>query len=76
MNIMKKLVYLFGLLSLWMVTSVSAQSLKSQDATAEDYLPLLQASGYKIYSFDISEFLNDTYHFTFKIKEYVNNIGF
>ena len=69
---MKKLVYVFSLLSLWMVASVSAQSVKSQDATAEDYLPLLQASGYKIYSFDISEFLNDTYHFTFKIKEYVN----
>ena len=65
---MKKLVYVFSLLSLWMVASVSAQSVKSQDATAEDYLPLLQASGYKIYSFDISEFLNDTYHFTFKIK--------
>lgn len=69
---MKKLVYVFSLLSLWMVASVSAQSVKSQDATAEDYLPLLQASGYKIYSFDISEFLNETYHFTFKIKEYVN----
>ena len=69
---MKKFVYVFSLLSLWMVASVSAQSVKSQDATAEDYLPLLQASGYKIYSFDISEFLNDTYHFTFKIKEYVN----
>ena len=69
---MKKLVYIFSLLSLWMVTSVSAQSVKSQDATAEDYLPLLQASGYQVYSFDISEFLDDTYYFTFRIKEYVN----
>ena len=32
---MKKLVYVFSLLSLWMVASVSAQSVKSQDATAE-----------------------------------------
>ena len=71
---MKKLVYLFGLLSLWMVTSVSAQSLKSQDAMAEDYLPLLQASGYQVYSFDISEFLDDTYYFKFQIKEYENKV--
>ena len=69
---MKKLVYLFSLLSLWMATSVSAQSLKKQEATMEDYLPLLQVSGYQVYSFDISEFLDDTYHFSFKIKEYVN----
>lgn len=69
---MKKLVYIFSLLSLWMVTSVSAQSVKSQDATAEDYLPLLQASGYQVYSFDISEFLDGTYNFTFRIKEYVD----
>ena len=69
---MKKLVCLFSLLSLWMVTSVSAQSVKRQEATMEDYLPLLQASGYQVYSFDISEFLNDTYRFSFKIKEYTN----
>lgn len=69
---MKKLNYIFVLLSLCMVTSVSAQSVKPQEATMNDYLPLLQASGYQVYSFDISEFLDDTYHFTFKIKEYVN----
>ena len=69
---MKKLNYIFVLLSLCMVTSVSAQSVKPQEATMDDYLPLLQASGYQVYSFDISEFLDDTYHFTFKIKEYVN----
>lgn len=72
MKNMRKLVCLFGVLSLWMATSVSAQSLKKQEATMEDYLPLLQASGYQVYSFDISEFLDDTYHFSFKIKEYVN----
>lgn len=69
---MKKLNYIFVLLSLCMVTSVSAQSVKPQEATMNDYLPLLQASGYQVYSFDISDFLDDTYHFTFKIKEYVN----
>ena len=72
MKNMRKLVCLFSLLSLWMATSVSAQSLKKQEATMEDYLPLLQVSGYQVYSFDISEFLDDTYYFSFKIKEYVN----
>ena len=72
MKNMRKLVCLFSLLSLWMTASVSAQSLKKQEATMEDYLPLLQVSGYQVYSFDISEFLDDTYHFSFKIKEYVN----
>mgnify|MGYP003508468405 CR=1 FL=1 len=72
MKNMRKLVCLFSLLSLWMAASVSAQSLKKLEATMEDYLPLLQVSGYQVYSFDISEFLDDTYHFSFKIKEYVN----
>ena len=72
MKNMRKLVCLFSLLSLWMATSVSAQSLKKQEATMEDYLPLLQVSGYQVYSFDISEFLDDPYYFSFKIKEYVN----
>lgn len=69
---MKKLNYIFVLLSLCMVTSVSAQSIKSQEATMDDYLPLLQTTGYQAYSFDISEFSDDTYNFTFRVKEYVN----
>ena len=64
---MKKSVCLFGILSLWMVMSVSAQSLKQQEATMEDYLPLLQASGYQVYSFDISEFADESYLLTFKV---------
>ena len=69
---MQKLIYVLSLLSLWMVTSVSAQSIKKQEATMEDYIPLLQASGYDVYSFDISEFMDETYQFIFQIKEYVN----
>ena len=69
---MKKLNFIFILLTLSVIIPVSAQSLKPQEAKMDDYLPLLQASGYQIYSFDISEFLNDTYYFTVKIKEYVN----
>lgn len=71
---MKKSVCLFGILSLWMAMSVSAQSVKQQEATMEDYLPLLQASGYKVYSFDISEFADESYLLTFKVKEYTDSI--
>ena len=69
---MKKLVFVLSILSLWMVTSVSAQTVKKQEAVMEDFLPLLQASGYRVYSFDISEFLDESYFFNFQIREYVN----
>ena len=49
-----------------MAAFVSAQSIKPQTATFEDYIPLLNQAGYQVYSFDISEFLNDTYQVTFK----------
>ena len=42
---MKKLICLVCLAMSVMVGSVSAQSIKSQDAITDDYLPLLQASG-------------------------------
>ena len=69
---MKKLICLVCLAMSVMVGSVSAQSIKSQDAITDDYLPLLQASGYRVYSFDISEFLDESYFFNFQIREYVN----
>ena len=75
MKNMRKLVYLFSLLSLWMAASVSAQSLKKQEATMEDYLPLLNATGYKVYTFDISEFKDDSYLIHFKVKEYTDSIN-
>lgn len=62
----------FLALALFMAVSVFSQNIKSQKATMDDYLPLLNATGYKVYSFDITEFLNDTYNFKFSIKEYVN----
>ncbi|MBQ8602682.1 MAG: DUF5041 domain-containing protein [Bacteroides sp.] len=62
----------FLVLALFMAVSVFSQNIKSQKATMDDYLPLLNATGYKVYSFDITEFLNDTYNFKFSIKEYVN----
>lgn len=69
---MKKLICLVCLAMSVMVGSVSAQSIKSQDAITDDYLPLLQASGYRVYSFDISEFLDESYFFNFQIREIVS----
>ncbi len=67
----------FQLLVLLLMMAVSAysQSIKTNKEVIEDYLPLLQASGYKAYSFDMSEFLNDTYQITFKVNEYVDSVG-
>lgn len=69
---MKKLICLVGLVISVMAGSVSAQSIKPQDAITDDYLPLLQASGYRVYSFDISEFLDESYFFNFQIREIVS----
>ncbi len=57
------------------VVPAFSQTIKSNKDCIEDYLPLLQASGYKAYSFDISEFLNDTYEITLKFNEYVDSLG-
>ena len=67
----------FQLLAMLLMMTVSAfsQSIKTNKEVFEDYLPLLQASGYKAYSFDISEFLNDTFQITFKVNEYVDSVG-
>ena len=67
----------FQLLMVAMMMAVSAlsQSIKTNKEVIEDYLPLLQVSSYKAYSFDISEFLNDTYQITFKVNEYVDSVG-
>lgn len=68
---MKKIICLLAL-SVWTLAA-SAQNIKVQTSTFEDYLPLLNEAGYKVYTFDISEFLNDTYQVNFRIKEYKNN---
>ena len=60
---------------LMMAVSALSQSIKTKKEVIEDYLPLLQASGYTAYSFDISEFLNDTYEITLKFNEYVDSLG-
>ena len=67
----------FQLLAMLLLMAVSAfsQTIKPNKDCIEDYLPLLHASGYKAYSFDISEFLNDTYEITLKFNEYVDSLG-
>ena len=51
-----------------------SQNIKSQETAFEDYIPLLNKAGYQVYAFDISDFLNDTYHVNFKIKEYKDSV--
>lgn len=65
---MKKTIWTLAMA--FIALSASAQSIKPKEEKIEDYLPLLKASGYQAYPFDISEFLNDTYYLTFKVKEY------
>ena len=68
---MKQIIAL--LFALFMGMTLSAQTIKQQEAAFDDYLPLLQQSGYQAYSFDITEFLNDTYMMSIKVKEYTDS---
>lgn len=56
-------------------TSVHAQQVKPVDANIEDILKVLEISKQKIYSFDISSLLNNTYNIEFFIKEYNVDTG-
>lgn len=60
--------------TLFISMSAFSQSIKPQQATFEDYIPLLNAAGYKAYSFDISDFLDNTYQVEFEIKEYKDGV--
>ncbi len=44
--------------------------IKQIDASAEDYITLLNSNGYEAFSFDISSLLDGQYYLSFKIKEY------
>lgn len=58
-TIKKILICLLAMISI----CASAQVIKQQPATADDYVPLLEQLGYKVYSFDISSLAekNETY---------------
>lgn len=50
--------------------SENIKVLKQIEASAEDYITLLNSNGYEAFSFDISSLLDGQYYLTFKIKEY------
>lgn len=53
---------------------LNAQEIKQKDTSIENYIELLNASGYQAYSFDISDLKNETYILNFEIREYVNGV--
>lgn len=55
------------------VASVSAQSIKPQESTFEDFLPLFEMDGMQMYSFDISQLTDSKRIFEFVIHEYVGD---
>lgn len=55
-------------------TPLYAQEIKQKDTSIENYIELLNASGYQAYSFDISGLKNETYILNFEIREYVNGV--
>ena len=52
------------------VCNTQAQSIVAQDATAEDYIKLLNNVSYQVYSFNISSMEKDKYGFTPVIMKY------
>lgn len=59
---------LFALISL----CAGAQEIKSIKASFDDYLQLLQESGYNVFAYDISSLKDNASHVEFSVKEYVN----
>lgn len=51
---------------------LNAQELKRTEADISDYIPLLNAAGYDVYTFDISSLKDETYNIEFIVREYVN----
>ena len=49
---------------------VNAQELKRTEPDFSDYIPLLKAAGYEVYTFDISSLKDNTYNLSFVIREY------
>ena len=59
------------LIALLTAISVEAQEVKPIEASAEDYIALLNQNGYQAYSFDISPMKDTTYQVHFEVREYV-----
>lgn len=50
--------------------SAFGQEIKSKNAELEDLLTLLKSAGYELFSFDISDMLEEQYNITLTCKEY------
>lgn len=46
------------------------QQIKNKDVELDDFITLLKASGYELFSYDITEMLNERYDITFVKKEF------
>ena len=57
-------------MSLALSIGVNAQELKRTEPDFSDYIPLLKAAGYEVYTFDISSLKDNTYNLSFVIREY------
>ena len=57
-------------LNLFAIITLSAQSIKQIEPNYQDYISLLNESGYMVYSYDISELKDSTYQINLVIKEY------
>ena len=52
--------------------SVHAQEVKRTEPDLSDYIPLLNAAGYEVFTFDISSLRDETYNIELIVQEYVN----
>ena len=61
-----------SIITLTLVLSCTAfgQQIKKQDVATDDLITLLNAAGYELFSFDVSEMLDERYNITFIRKEY------
>ena len=52
--------------------SANAQEVKRTEPDISDYIPLLNAAGYDVYTFDISSLKDETYNIELIVREYVD----
>ena len=50
--------------------NASAQEIKRTEPDLSDYIPLLNAAGYEVFTFDIASLKDETYNIQFTIREY------
>ena len=54
--------------------NANAQALKRTEPDFSDYIPLLNAAGYDVYTFDISSLKDETYNIEFSVREYTKGV--